>query len=223
MTIDAQLRLTFPIRWRTEERVDPADATKKTLESVPVLWAWHDPISQDVFRANYRVISAAYEEIWGDKQDEGRRAATIGLRTADLILLQAAKDDAEKRGGEDTGPALLAQLRLLTFILAPGPSGAFEFLPVDQAIKRGLVTDDEWHDVECALVFFTAISQIQRRAIKPIMSAAAALTLKGSMTPLALMEFATSLGTSTPAETTAPPAPASAPESTPPETSFRLS
>ena len=50
MKIEADLRLAFPVRW--------SDQLDEKGNAVPLVWAYHTPISKAVFEANWRIISA---------------------------------------------------------------------------------------------------------------------------------------------------------------------
>lgn len=194
MQFTSDLRLVFPIT--LDERGDP------------VLWAYHSPISLDVFNANYRIISATKHELFGKGI---QYAYENGLRIAALAMRDASASDAQERGIVDAAAsALLAEIKRLTLVLAPSESG-FESLPVDIAMKNGAIDAQDWAEAEAALVFFTCAFAMAPRAGREIVARSAALVLRGSMTLLSVTEFAASLPISTPEETSVTTDPSSVP------------
>lgn len=194
MQITADLNLAFPIQFD-----DKGEA---------LIWAYHTPISTVVFQANYRIIAATQHELF---KKGVAYAATLGPRLATLTLMDMARADAEERGvSEEMGTAFRADLKRLTTLLAPSPEG-FNSVPVDVAISRGIITAEDWEEGESALVFFTSAFMTAPRVRRARVAEASALVLGGSITSLAPTEFAASLPTSTPTETSVEPAVSSVP------------
>jgi hypothetical protein len=196
MEINSALNFVIPIRL--------AD------DGEPLVWAYHTPISTEVFQTNYRIIAETNARIWGKGL---KYAATAGARVAALTLLDVAKDDAREYDTPDQGQALLAEIRRLTIVLAPalgaervGPTG-FQPFPVDVAIQRRVVDREDWEEVQAAIVFFTVGYAMSKRAKRAAFCEHIASLIGGSTTPLKPMEFAASLLISTPAEPSAEPEP----------------
>ena len=127
--------------------------------------AFSSPLPESVFRANYRVLARANEEIFG----RGMKAALLtGPRTAALAIADAGKRIAEEDGkeGDSGASAFLAELKRLTMILAPMDAG-FDMLPVEQAIQSGKISADDWTDVESAICFFRSARSSRRRKRGP--------------------------------------------------------
>jgi hypothetical protein len=194
MQINAALNLAFPIR--------SDDAGN------PTIWAYHTPINRVVFEASYRLIAATKAALFSKGIGY---AADAGPRIAALALMDAARQDAIERGdvSADNVPnvtgalALLADIKRLTMVLAPGPQG-FDLLPVDAAVSRGVIDDDDWREVEAAIVFFTCGYAMAAKAKRQQTADAVASILMGSITSLQPMEFAASLRTSTPVVSSEP-------------------
>ena len=205
MTVNAQLKLVVPLRYAEEDQPDPKNPGKTIKANVPTMWAYHTPISQDTFREHHRIIAAAKTEIFHD--DDYDYATNVGITTADLSLLDAAEADAKKRGTQSMGPALLAEIQRLTMVSIPAqaPQKGFTFVLAETAIQNGIITEDEWHDLECVLVFFTCASMMAMRAKQAKLAAFLARAFGGSMTSSSTTEFAASLTTSTPAATSGVP------------------
>lgn len=182
MAINAALNFVFPIR--------------NSEDGTPLIWAYHTPMTSDVFRANYRVIAATKDALF---RKGLKTAAEVGLPIADLALLDAASADAAEYGTQDTGQALLNEFKRSTLVLCPGENG-FDVLPVDAAIARGTIDADDWHDGECVIVFFTCLYQVSMRKRQSTLGEAFSSVVGGSMTSLPPLEWANSLKPSTLAE-----------------------
>lgn len=158
------------------------------------IYAYHSPISREVFEANYRLIAAAKAELSSKgvvyMMDAGPRIAALTLR-------EESRRDAEQRGDEDIGAkSLLADIRRLTTILCPTAEG-WKMLPVDSAIQQDFLDGEEWSEVESQIVFFTFHYAMSKKAQRKKNCEAVALVLKGSITSLSATGFIDSLPTST--------------------------
>ena len=184
MKINSDLKLAFPIRW-TEKG--------ETLE--PLIWAYHTPISREVFEANYRVIAGTYKTLF--EKGSGFAVATAPI-IGTLALRDVARADAIANGlaleGDPSTP-LLAELKRLTMVIAPGAQG-YDTVPVDVALTRNIIDADEWKETEASIVFFTCGSWMATRKSKDLMNSGLAFALQGSITSLSPMAFADGLVTS---------------------------
>lgn len=171
MEIDGDLNIVVPIE-------DP-------------IRAFSAPLPESVFKANYRILSRANEEIFG----RGMKAALLtGPRTAAFAIAEAGKSIAEEDGKEgDTGAAaFLAEMKRLTTILTPTDSG-FDMLPVEQAVQSGKITADDWSDVLGAICFFMLGSQFETRRARAGLLQFLTKTLNCSLTSQNCGDFADSL------------------------------
>jgi hypothetical protein len=172
----------------------------------PLIHAYHNPISRDVFEANYRILAATKAQLASKgiiyQMDSGPRIAAMVLRD-EGIKDSADRADLDEQGKPRDGNAnaLLAEIKRLTTILAPGPSG-WETLPVDTAVAQGIIDSEEWGEALSALVFFTCHYALARKVERQRMADATSSILQASITSLTLSEFAASLPISTKAETT---------------------
>lgn len=123
--------------------------------------AYHSPISREIYEANFKLLGETKIALIGDNI----RHAYMASGDSVLYLRQCGQEMAAKAGGSgDFGAAaLLADIKRLTLIIAPGPQG-WGVVPVDVALSSSIITDDEWADAEAALVFFTAwMAGVSRR------------------------------------------------------------
>ena len=192
MKIDDALNLVFPIN-------DGAAGV--------ALHAYHAPISREVFEANYRLLAATKAAL-SSKGIHFQMGS--GPLIAALTLRDEAKKDAAERGDVDAqgnasdilAGALLAEIRRLTTILVPTPEG-WQALPVDAALARNFLDDEDWSEAESALVFFTCHFALARKAERSTVAQAMGSLFKGTNTSLSPTAFAASLPTLTQNATTA--------------------
>lgn len=158
--------------------------------------AYHTPISREIYEVHYAALNATRASLArkGIHYQMGS-----GPRIANLVLKDEGKRDADERGSEDVTPALLGEIHRLTNILAPG-NGGYELLPVDTAISRGLLDDEDWGELEAQIVFFTCHVTTAKKMDRKEFAMSIASTLRGSITSLPPMEYAASLQTLTKAE-----------------------
>lgn len=201
MEIATNLNLVFPIRWKTVEKPDPADAKKTISVDVPLLYVYHTPIGREAFDLYYRIIAGVKTAIFSKGISY---AADCGPRIAAQLLADVAKADALEWGIDDLGPGLRAELKRLSSVLVPDAKDGLGFLPVDLALKNQAIDADEWREAEAAIVFFTSGYAMASRSEREAKGQACALVLGGSTTSLPPTEFLASLRTLTTAETSAP-------------------
>jgi hypothetical protein len=186
MKIDEQLNLVLPVR---------------SDDQGVVIYAYHTPISKRVFEQNYRIISAANSYLYSKG---GHFLLGSGPRIASLTLKDMAREDAAARGrvdgngegSEEQALALLQEIKRLTVILSPTANG-FEQLPVDVAIRNGVIDAEEWEEAESELVFFTFFVFLTPKLNREGMMNTVYMRLRASNTPLSPTEYASSLPTST--------------------------
>jgi len=193
-TINDALNLVLPIR---------------SDENGAQLYAFHTPISREVFEANYRLLGAVKANLMSKGPAYNVSSGPI---VAALTLKDEGRKDAADNGenGDGGASALLNELKRLTVVLAPTSAG-WETLPIDAAISQGYIDAEEWSETESAIVFFTCLCAMARRADKANFAAGAASILRGSITSSAAMAYAVSLPSSTTSATSASKAASSVP------------
>jgi hypothetical protein len=186
MRINEQLNLVIPLM------ADDGSITSHV---------YHMPVSREVFERHYRVLSATHDYL-ASKGTHFR--FSTGPRIATLTLKDEGRRDAVQRGyvdkdgkvSEAETDAFLLEIRRLTTILAPGPNG-YETLPIDTAMQRGLLDEEDWRETESILVFFTLQYALAPRAQKAEMARVVASLMKAATTSSTPMEFLNSLPTLT--------------------------
>jgi hypothetical protein len=225
MKIDGDLNLVLPVSF-AEVKKPSLDSDGKpiidsdgnpVLNSViePTLYAYHTPISQPVFEANYRILAATKAAIFGKGIVF---AADVGPRISALRLKDEGHQDAMERGDVDSegnpkdggAQSLLLEIKRLTSILAPGPAG-WQMLPVDAAIAQKVIDASEWDEAANALVFFTCAYVLAKRHARKNLASVLAGILKGSITSSTPLEHCAFLQKLTKEETSEPVAEPSVP------------
>jgi hypothetical protein len=163
------------------------------------LYAFHSPISREVFEANYELLGAVKAKLMSKGPAYNISSGPV---IAALTLRDEGRKDAAENGeqGDGGAAALLNELKRLTVVLVPTANG-WETIPVDASIAQGHLDAEDWSETESAIVFFTCLCAMAKRADKAKFAAGAASILKGSTTSSTATAFSDSLPTST---TTAP-------------------
>lgn len=178
-------------------------------------YAYHTPISREVFEANYRLLAATKAAL----SSKGVHFLMgTGPQIAALTFRDEARREAVERGEVDgkgnpldnVSEAFSNELKRLTTLVLPSAQG-WDKVPVDVAIQRGQLDSEEWAEVESALTFFTCLYALSTRAKRAETVTAAATMLEGSSTSLSCTEWAASLPTLTSDAPSAPKAVSSVP------------
>lgn len=181
LKIDEKFRIVLPIKY--------------SEDGSPSLRVYHTPIRREVFEANYRIISATFSALMSPAARAG------AMRIATLRLRDEGERDARERGfdpqSDGGASALLGEIKRLSLVLVP-EGEKWEMVPVDVAIEKGFIDDDDWRDAESALVFFTCLFNMVTKHEKARMVEAAASMMNASITSLAPLEFADSCTASIP-------------------------
>ncbi|VWB07102.1 hypothetical protein [Burkholderia lata] len=163
------------------------------------LVAYHAPIDRAVYEANYAVLHATLATM--SKRGVHYLRAS-GPSIASLVLKDEAKREAAERGEKVDSVALLGEIKRLTTVLSPSPSG-YETLPVDVALEQGKFDAEDWSELEASLVFFTCLVQTAKKSDRAIVANSAASVMDGSITSSAITAYVASLQISTKVEPTA--------------------
>lgn len=175
MKIDKRLNLTFPLQ----------DEFGNTLHvhSTPVAF----PVFQKYFLLMSKAFSAMYQE---------GLSVVGGPRVAAMMLRQLAEDQGPEVLA-DLEKNLLAEIKRLTNVLAPLPNGGYDMMPLDDALKGGLISEEDFSEAEGQITFFTLASHMHKRAtLRPILEHMAGMWGQ-EITSLNATEYMNSLPIST--------------------------
>jgi hypothetical protein len=199
MHIDENFNVVFPVVTErvTRKEKDAEGKDKDVHEDIVRVYAFHTPISKAVFDQNFGLLASTKATL----ESKGRQyLMSAGPRVAALTLRDEGLRDAEARGRvDDNGnpkddeiKAFFAELKRLTMVLCPGPSG-WEMIPADLAISGGKIDAEDYEELEAAQVFFTCHYSMAKKADRKRIGQATASYLKASITSSALSEYIGSL------------------------------
>jgi len=203
MRINEQRNLVLPI---VVEKIESKFDGKDVPEDIIRVYAYHTPVSREVFEANYRILAATKSAL---AAKGSHYLMSSGPRIAALTLKDEGKKDAAARGSFDKDgnivdeetASFIAEIKRLTMVLCACPNG-WETLPIDTAISSGKIDSEDWEEALSSVVFFTCHSAMARKADREITSRATASLLGASITSSSITEFRDSLLNSTQAEPT---------------------
>ena len=180
LRIDRKLNLVIPI--------DRDDGARIYIHSTP--------ISLAVFEAHYLVMAKTFAAIY----NEGL-GVTAGPRVAAMTMKKIAENLGVWAGEGGVESSLVNEMKRLTNVLAPGANG-WDTVPYSEAVKRGIIDEDEASEVENALAFFTVAYRLHRKTEREAILNGASRLWGGEISSLPFTEFRNSLPTSTPAANT---------------------
>jgi hypothetical protein len=207
MKIDEKRNLVLPIvTEKVTKKVDGKDVTEEVVK----LWAYHTPISREVWEQHFRVLSATKSAL---ASKGAHYLMSSGPRIAALTLRDEGRKDAAVRGSfdeqgnvlDDETQSFFAELKRLTMVLCPGQHG-WDMLPIDTAISAGKIDAEDFEELASAIVFFTCNYAMARKADRETTARATASVLGASISQLNPTEFGASLPSLMQAEPTKPAA-----------------
>lgn len=157
------------------------------------------PIAEEVFNANYLLLARVIADLYG----QGFTVA-MSTRLAKRHMLKVA----EELGLKEECAALIAEMHRNVNVLAPVAAG-WDKIPYDEALKTGIIDEEDAAALGNLLCFFTAASWVQTpvemvKMVHPVFHQNGVRT-----TSLGSMEWINSLSTSMKEDPTGPKAPAS--------------
>ncbi len=195
MKIDRKLNLVIPI-----ERED------KTA-----LWVYASPVRKEVFETYFLVLAKTFSALARNGLDPRSGPSVAALMLREVAMATLRNDGSNWWDGDDgvggkTG--LLAEIVRLANCLVATEEG-WQTLPLQEALDKKLVTDDEKSEVMNLLAFFTAASLVAPKQDRPVLlnGMAAIYQLETTFSPFT--EWANSCKTRIAAENTGEKAPQS--------------
>lgn len=144
MKIDRKLNIVIPIE----------------TESKGLIYVHSTPISRDVFEQFYLELGKVFSQCF-----DAINQAHLAL-TAPQLAYPALKTMTIKAGNwEEVKKGLINEIVRLTNVLVIGEKG-WESIPLDLAIKREILDEDEESEVLSALTFFTAICRVAPKDLR---------------------------------------------------------
>jgi hypothetical protein len=144
MKIDRHLNLVIPIQ----------------TEKHGTVYAHSVPISRDVFEQFYLELGKVFNQCF-----DGGNETHMAL-TAPQIAYPALKALAKKSGSwDEVKKGLVNEIIRLTNVMIAGDRG-WETIPLDSAIKREMIDEDEEAEILSGVIFFTAISKVAPKDLR---------------------------------------------------------
>lgn len=181
MKIDKRLNLVL--------KVERDDGKFLHVHSVPIPHAVF--ITYDIFLA----------QTWTGIMTGGIGSAS-GPKVAASMLKRIAISDGDWEGPSGVEAGLIGEIRRLTNVMVPSAAGGWETVPLDIAIARNEIDEEDLHDVMNAVVFFTLVSHVPAKKDRKGFLDGMGRLWGGLITPLNSTEYAASLPMLTPAENT---------------------
>lgn len=174
--------------------VIPVEQADKTL------YVHSTPIGREVFDTFYRVIAKTFARIY----DDG-----LGIKAGPKVAAKTLKDVADELGTWDSDSpdavtvkgGLMNEIKRLTNVFVPGDKG-WQMLPLEDAVRTGVIDEDDADDIENMLVFFSVISRMHKKGVREIILEGALMMWGGHVESLTCTGFRDSLPTSTAAAST---------------------
>jgi hypothetical protein len=152
------------------------------------------PLSREVYERYFIIISQTFAKIIS-----GGMSVISGPSIAALMLRKVAQDMNAWEGDDGVKNGLFAEMRRISNVVLPGPSG-WQTMPLQSAINRQALSEDDVAEVEGIIAFFICTSAISRKNdLPPILDRLEAWGARATL--LNCTEYAASLPISTPAET----------------------
>ena len=180
MRIDRKLNLVIPV-----EREDEGPAYVHAV-----------PLRPEVFQRYALVIAKTFSAIY----QQGLNFIA-GPRVAAILLRQIAEELGVWEGPEGVENGLMAEIRRTSNIIAPTAEG-WQPVPLQDALRQELLSEEELSEVEGLITFFTVASSMHRGAEKRITLEGMCRIWEAQLLSSSCTEFAASLPTLTPVAST---------------------
>jgi hypothetical protein len=154
------------------------------------------PMSRLAFEENFLIVSKVFSAIYSEGLNvfSGPRVAALLMRR--IARLEAKSEEEAERIAETVEKSFFREIRRLSSLILIQDTG-WETVPLQEALDRSLLSEDDAAEVENAVTFFTVASAMHRRAdLRAVLDGAVQLW-GAQTTPLNSTEFAHSLRTST--------------------------
>jgi hypothetical protein len=160
------------------------------------IYIYSTPISQEVFESYYLVMSKTFTTLY----TEGLTLVS-GARVAYITMKNIAKELGMWDGPTGVQNGLINEIKRLTVVLTPVEARGWETLPIDVAVTRSLLDEEDLSEVLNCLVFFTVLYRLHKRTERKAIIQSACALWTASITSLDSTAFTTSLTTSSEVET----------------------
>jgi hypothetical protein len=178
MKIDRKLNLVIPIE----------------TENHGVAHIHSVSISREIFEQFYLELGKVYSQCFDNKNPEYFILSAPQLAYPALKAIAMKSETWDGNGGVQQG--LISAIISLTTIIISGKNG-WETFPLNTAIQRGMIDEDEKAEVLSSLVFFTVIYKVAPKELRKSFMEMAASLRRWHLTSSDFMEYKNGLPTLT--------------------------
>ena len=166
------------------------------------LYVHSAPIGYEVFKHHYLVLSKAWAKIG---QEGDFYVAFSGPKVAALVIRDVARDvggagrTAEERSANGLAAVeagLMAEIVRLSNVVFVGKAG-WESYPLADAVRRKILSTEEFDEIEGAVTFFTVVSSMNKASETRLLLNPLTSLWGAQYVSLNATEFTSSLQTST--------------------------
>ncbi len=150
----------------------------------------HTPILRETFQRYHFVMCAAFTRLLQAGME------MTGAAIAAMTLEEISRDMGKWDGKEGVKAGLMDEIERLTTVLILGGNG-WEQIPVNVALSRELLDEQDWQEAKQRIVFFTLICGMTRKAVKEDLLTILNDSWQTQTTSSTCSEFCASLPTST--------------------------
>lgn len=144
------------------------------------------PLRRETFEKYYMVISMAFTRLIENGLE------LTGARVAAMHLKSVAQSIGQWEGAEGVQNGLFEEIARLTSVLVLTETG-WDSLPVNVAIGREYISEDDWEDAKQGIVFFILISAMTKGNVRAGFLASLCSSWEMQTTSLTDTDFAGSL------------------------------
>ena len=200
MRVDKKLNLVIPVF---------GDETEGG--SAPIVAYVHaTPLPAEIIEQQFLVLAQTFSAIFS------RGLGVVAGPGTAMRMLRKVAQETNAWDGPNGARQIVDEVRRATTVAVPAASGGWEGVPLQVAVDRHFLTDEDQAEVENAIVFFICVSATLARAQRGPILAAAADLWGAHVSSSSFTEFLSSLRTPTAPATTGAKADAAAPPPQPP-------
>lgn len=154
------------------------------------------PINREVFQRYHFVICAAFTKLLSADM------TITGPKIAAMTVEEIARDMGKWDGDTGVQKGFIGEITRLTNVLCLGEKG-WESYPVNIALQRDFIQEDDWEEAKQRIVFFTLVCNMTRMNVRNELLQIMDESWQTQTTSLGCMDFIDSLLISNEKKTTA--------------------
>jgi hypothetical protein len=201
MRIDRKLNFVIPIYGDEKIKTDAEGQPIKGDDGKPVMfqpviaYVHSTPLAAETVDKHFLILGQTFSSIFNNGLGTAAGPG-MAMRLLKSLAIRTRQWEDSPDGEQGVRTGLVEEIRRLTMVIVPGASG-WQPIPLQVAVDRKILIEEDRSEVENAIVFFIAVSATLNRAErKPMLETACGLwsALLSQSNPT---DFAASLTTST--------------------------